>query len=72
MSIENKKCDACGCDVQDHLTLVGGIEVCDLCFETLVKTTTVKNIEELSAFEKIEMFNFVKNMIKQTVLGEKE
>lgn len=72
MSIENKKCDCCMGDVQDHLTLVGGIEVCDHCFETLVKTTRddVLSIDDLNENEKHILFNFVCNMINKTVLGK--
>ena len=74
MSIENKKCDSCGCDVKDHLTLVGGIEVCDHCLEALVKTTRddILSIDDMKENEKHILFSFVCNMIKQTVLGEKE
>ena len=71
MSIENKKCDACGCDVQDHLTLVGGIEVCDACLEALVKTTTVETISDLGD-DLPKVFLFVRELVNKTVLGKED
>lgn len=65
MSIENKKCDCCFSEVKDHLTLVGGLEICDECLKTLVKTTRndILDINDLKDFEKHRIFNFVCNMV---------
>lgn len=70
MSIENKKCDCCGCDIDNHLTLVGDLEVCDTCLEALVKTTTVKSINELNDSEKCIIFEYVKELVNVTVIGK--
>jgi len=74
MSIENKKCDCCLSEVKDHLTLIGGLEICDSCLETLVKTTNkdILDINELKDYEKHRIFNFVCNLVtKELGLGEK-
>ena len=69
MSIENKWCDACGKKVDNHLTLVGGIEVCDECLEALVKTTTVETISDLGD-DLSKVFLFVRELVNKTVLGK--
>lgn len=72
MSIENKKCDCCDFDVDNHLTLVGDLEVCDTCLEALVRTTTVDAIGELKDWEKCTIFEFVKKLVNKDVLGKGE
>lgn len=72
MSIENKKCDCCDSPVDNHLTLVGDLEVCDACLEALVKTTTVDALGELNSWEKCTVFQFVQKLVNKTVLGKQD
>ena len=71
MSIENKLCDACSKKVDNHLTLVGGIEICDECLEALVKTTTVETISDLGD-DLSKVFLFVRELVNKTVLCKGE